>query len=101
MERRHKGIQNFLLTYFILYLLVCPALHDFYDLTEMHLLSTACHFENLHPPEMLADQQSKFQGVESNISALIFILATNSLNGFFHQSFPISSSIQQDLVLRC
>ena len=101
MERRHKGIQNFLLTYFILYLLVCPSLHDFYDLTEMHLLSAARHFEKPHPQEMLADQQSKFQVVESNISALIFLLATNPLNGFFHQSFSISSFILHDLVLRC
>ena len=101
MERRQRIIKEFLLAYFILYLLVCPALHDFYDLTEMHLLSAARHFENPHPQEMLADQQSKFQAVEPNISASIFLLATKSLNGFFYQSFPFSPSIQEDLVLRC
>ena len=101
MERRQRIIKEFLLAHFILYLLVCSALHDFYDLTEMHILYPAPYFENLHPGEMLADQQSKFSVVESNISISIFLLATNHLNGLFHQSFPFSPSIQEDLVLRC
>jgi len=101
MKSGNKGIQNFLLMAFSVFLLVQPAFQDYEDLIEIELILPTPSLEKSHPEDMAPGRAGNCQGSESNSSLLMLFLAKDASKEVFHQSFLILSRDQQAPVLPC
>ncbi len=103
MNKRNTAIQKSLLLLFLIHLMVCPAIHEYQDLIETEILSTTPIFENLHPSDLVANRESKFQHFDL-LNAGFFVmplLVNNPLQQAPYSSFSSLSSSQQAASLRC
>ncbi len=92
-----------MLLFFLLYLVVCPAMHEYEDLIETEILSSTPIFEHLHHYNLPANLESKFQHFDllHDSSSVMPLLTNNPLQQDPHSSFPSLPSSQQSAILRC
>ncbi len=100
MNGRLKGIQNFRFIIFSLFLLAQPALSAYDDLADCEILSQVPALEKASLEDMAPGGKVDYQGLASNFSALMFLLAPDFLEQVSFGPSPVSSH-QQASVLRC
>ena len=103
MIRRNAGIKKSLLLFFLLHLMVCPAIHEYQDFKETEILSSTLILENPHHRDLMANRESKFQHFDILIASFFVIppLVNNPFQQPYHHSLSPLSSSQQAPTLRC
>jgi len=101
MNGRHKGIQNYLLRAFFLFLLLFSPADAYYDLADSEIPSQVPIVEKGSLVDMELGGKVHCRGFASNASALMLLLAPAFFDQVSSSPSPINSSHQQASVLRC
>ncbi len=101
LKRRNQGIRKFFISALCLMVLVLPALHEFQDLIDWEILSSAPHFEQAHRHQLALNGPDTQQGLDTNISALRLLLSPSLFKRALQNSSPTLSIKPEALILRC